>query len=55
MRLGYLDPGTGSMILQVILGGLAAAAIFLKMFWHRMLVALRVRKPRPRESNPDTP
>ena len=54
MRLAYLDPGTGSMILQVILGGLAAAAIFLKMFWHRLLVALRIRKPLPPERSPDT-
>jgi hypothetical protein len=45
MKLAYLDPGSGSMILQVILGGLAAAAVFLKMFWHRLLVALRIRKP----------
>jgi len=54
MRLAYLDPGTGSMILQVILGGLAAAAVFLKMFWNRVLVALRIRKPRPSERSPDT-
>jgi hypothetical protein len=45
MTLGYLDPGTGSMILQAILGGLAAAAVFLGMFWHRVLVLLRIRKP----------
>ena len=44
MKLAYLDPGSGSMILQVILGGLAAAAVFLKMFWHRMLVAFRIRR-----------
>jgi len=54
MRFAYLDPGTGSLILQVILGGLAAAAIFLKMFWHRLLVALRIRKPLPPERSPDT-
>lgn len=45
MTLGYIDPGSGSMILQLILGGLAAAAVFLKMFWHRVLVTLRIRKP----------
>jgi hypothetical protein len=45
MNLGYIDPGSGSMILQMILGGLAAAAVFLKMFWHRVLVFLRIRKP----------
>ena len=45
MDLGYIDPGSGSMILQMILGGLAAAAVFLKMFWHRVLVFLHLRKP----------
>jgi hypothetical protein len=45
MKLAYIDPGSGSMILQMILGGLAAAAVFLKMFWHRVLVFLHLRKP----------
>jgi hypothetical protein len=45
MNFAYIDPGSGSMILQMILGGLAAAAVFLKLFWHRLLVFLRIRKP----------
>jgi len=31
--LAYLDPGTGSMILQVVLGGMAAASVALKLYW----------------------
>jgi hypothetical protein len=31
----YLDPGTGSLILQVALGGLAGIAILGKLFWNR--------------------
>jgi hypothetical protein len=41
----YLDPGSGSMMLQVIAGGLAAAAVTLKVYWRRLLVFLRIRKP----------
>lgn len=41
----YLDPGTGSMILQGILAGIAMSAFMLKMFWHRLMVMLRVRQP----------
>ena len=41
----YLDPGSGSMMLQVIAGGLAAAAVTLKVYWSRLLVFLRIRKP----------
>jgi hypothetical protein len=57
MNLAYIDPGSGSMILQMILGGLAAAAVFLKMFWHRILVFLGIRKPvetREREEATET-
>ena len=32
----YLDPGTGSIILQSILAGIAVAAGFLRMYWHRL-------------------
>ena len=43
--LAYLDPGSGSMMLQVIAGGLAAAAVTLKVYWRRLLVFLHIRKP----------
>lgn len=33
----YLDPGTGSMILQGILGALAAGAVFAKIYWQRLM------------------
>jgi hypothetical protein len=36
----YLDPGTGSMLLQVILGGIAAIGVALKLFWHKIRIAL---------------
>lgn len=41
----YLDAGSGSMILQVIIGGFAAAAVSLKLFWRRILTLLHIRKP----------
>jgi hypothetical protein len=53
MNLAYIDPGSGSMILQMILGGLAAAAVFLKMFWHRILVFLGIRKPVEPSAEPE--
>ncbi|MDX6633151.1 MAG: hypothetical protein QOG09_25 [Solirubrobacterales bacterium] len=30
--LAYLDPGSGSMVLQMLLGGIASAAVAVKMF-----------------------
>lgn len=32
----YLDPGTGSMILQGILGAVAIGAASISVFWHRV-------------------
>jgi hypothetical protein len=33
----YIDPGSGSIILQIILGGLGGLAILLKLFWRRII------------------
>jgi hypothetical protein len=43
----YLDAGTGSMILQVLLGGFAGLALVGKLYWHRLLVLLRLRDDAP--------
>ena len=34
--VAYLDPGTGSMLLQVILGGVAAVGVAIKLYWHKL-------------------
>ena len=33
----YLDPGTGSMFLQLLLGGVAGLAVLLKLYRQRLL------------------
>jgi hypothetical protein len=40
----YLDPGTGSMILQVLLGGVAGIALVGKLYWHKLLTLLGLRR-----------
>ena len=52
--LAYLDPGSGSMILQIIAGGLAAVAVTAKLYWNRILKFLRIRKDEPEAAKPDT-
>ena len=32
----YLDPGTGSMLLQILLAGLAGMGVLGKLYWHRI-------------------
>lgn len=34
--VGYIDPGTGSLIIQVIIGTVVAAGVFIKTFWKRI-------------------
>jgi len=32
----YLDPGTGSMLIQAVIAIIAATSLFLSMFWKRV-------------------
>jgi hypothetical protein len=50
--LAYLDPGSGSMLLQLLLGGAAAAGIGLKMTWRRVLRVLHLDR---KQSDPEAP
>ncbi|MDQ3644060.1 MAG: hypothetical protein M3356_00915 [Actinomycetota bacterium] len=43
--LAYLDPGSGSMILQILTGGVAAFAVVTRLYWDRILKFLKIRKP----------
>jgi hypothetical protein len=39
-----MDPASGSMILQVLLGGIAGIVLALRLFWHRILSLFGVKK-----------
>lgn len=52
----YLDPGTGSMLLQSLIGAVAAAGMVLSLFWQRIKIAayqgmekLKGKKEEPKE------
>lgn len=32
----YLDPGSGSVIIQMLIGALAGIGITLKIYWHKI-------------------
>ena len=53
--LAYLDPGSGSMIVSLIMGGLAAAGVALKLWWNRILRFLRIKKAEPTSAAVATP
>ena len=39
----YIDPGSGSLLIQAIAGGVAAGAVVAKLYWRRLRGALRFR------------
>jgi hypothetical protein len=43
----YLDPGSASLLLQMVAGGVAAFAVTVKLFWRRILRFLRIRTDDP--------
>lgn len=46
----YLDPGSGSFILQLIIGGIVGLLVALKAFWGRIRAFfIREGQPRPQE------
>ncbi len=47
MILAYLDPGTGSLILQAILGGIAGIAVVFRSLRQRMFAAKLDGTPAP--------
>lgn len=49
--LAYLDPGSGSMMLQLLLGGIAGVVVILKLYW-KSFVSLFQREKHHKDSTP---
>ncbi len=47
--LAYVDPAASSLLLQVILGGIAGLGVLLRLFWSRIRKAARRGAPPPDE------
>lgn len=43
----YLDPASGSLILQLVLGGVAGLAMLLKLYWRKLRNVLGLSKEKP--------
>jgi hypothetical protein len=52
----YLDPGTGSVMLQGVLAGVASVLTILKIYWQRFKKFFRnlFRKKNLKQENPDS-
>ena len=40
----YLDPGTGSVIVQALIGGGVAIAVLVKAYWHKIVTLFGGKK-----------
>ena len=40
----YIDPGTGSLLLQILAGGAIASAMFFKRIWYTIFPFLKPKK-----------
>ncbi len=45
----YLNPATGSMILQALIAGLAVVAVTIKLYWFKLRAFLKGEKFEPEE------
>ena len=48
----YLDPGSGSMLVQLLLGGVAGAAVIVKLGWQRFRDMFRSSSAKQHDDTP---
>jgi hypothetical protein len=54
IRVAYLDPGTATLIWQSVVGAIAAGAVVIKVYWHKIRALFR-RSSRDSESSDHAP
>ncbi|MEE6259820.1 hypothetical protein [Plantactinospora sonchi] len=54
MNLAYLDAGSGSLIVQAVVGGAAGVAVAAKLYWRRLTGRFR-RQPARRQAPEQSP
>lgn len=52
-RLLYLDPGSGSIIFQLIIAGLVGAGFIIRAYWKKITGVFRKGEPEDEESLSD--
>ena len=50
--VSYIDPGSGSLFLQALAGGVAAVGVTTRLYWRRIKRKLHIGKPVEDESTP---
>ena len=47
----YLDPGSGSMIIQLIIAGILGALFLFRGYWQKLIT--KIRNPKEKEKDSD--
>ncbi len=50
----YVDPGSGSYLIQVIIATVLGALFYIKIFWYKIKSIFRSKKPDP-DAEDDVP
>jgi hypothetical protein len=51
--LAYLDPGSGSFIIQIVIAALLGGGLMIKAFWHQIVGLFRRDTTSSREESQD--
>lgn len=47
----YLDPGTGSMLIQVLIGGILGSLYFIKLYWKKISSFVKEKLNKNKDGN----
>ena len=53
--LAYLDPGTGSIVIQAVVGGLLGGMLVVKLFWKKIVSLFKGGKTQTESRSDQTP
>lgn len=51
--LGYLDPGSGSFILQLVIASLLGAGLLIKTYWRKITAFFQKRSSKRGDDEPE--
>ncbi len=55
LLLAYLDPGTGSIIIQAVVGGVLGGMLVIKLFWKKIVSFFKGGNPQTESRSDQTP
>ena len=48
----YIDPGSGSLILQVLIGGVVGIVVAIKLYWKKIIAFVSLKKTSNKDEEP---